>query len=275
MVSFVFNTASPGAVLRAALCALMLLCCTTPALAQQSAATAAAKPSATSQLLPGVPAVQVKTRADGSQDYSVTLQILAIMTALTLLPSFLLMMTAFTRITIVLAILRQAIGLQTTPSNQVLMGLALFLTIFIMRPVFEQVHEQALQPYLAQEITSADALERASKPFHVFMLKQTRESDLDLFMRISDTPKVATPQEVPFFVLAPAFLTSELKTAFQIGFLLFIPFLIIDLVVASVLMAMGMMMLSPIIISLPFKIMLFVLVDGWALIMGSLAASFG
>ena len=244
-----------------------------PAVAQT--ATPAAKAPVTSQLLPGIPAVQVKTNPNGSQDYSVTLQILAIMTALTLLPSFLLMMTAFTRITIVLAILRQALGLQTTPSNQVLMGLSLFLTIFIMQPVLKQVNEQALQPYMSQQITSGDALERASKPFHVFMLKQTRESDLDLFMRISDTPKVASSADVPFFVLAPAFLTSELKTAFQIGFVLFIPFLIIDLVVASVLMAMGMMMLSPIIISLPFKIMLFVLVDGWALIIGSLAASFG
>lgn len=246
-----------------------------PQASSQALSQAPAKSIATSQLLPGVPAVQVKTHPDGSQDYSVTLQILAIMTALTLLPSFLLMMTAFTRITIVLAILRQAMGLQTTPSNQVLMGLALFLTIFIMQPVLKQVNEQSLQPYLSQQISSVEALERASNPFRQFMLKQTRESDLDLFMRISDTPKVNTSADVPFFVLAPAFLTSELKTAFQIGFVLFIPFLIIDLVVASVLMAMGMMMLSPIIISLPFKIMLFVLVDGWALIIGSLAASFG
>lgn len=255
---------------------LVITLAATPAWAQKTAPQQApVKADATSQLLPGVPAVQVKTHPDGSQDYSVTLQILAIMTALTLLPSFILMMTAFTRITIVLAILRQAMGLQTTPSNQVLMGLSLFLTIFIMQPVLKQVNEQSLQPYLSQQISSVDALERASRPFHQFMLKQTRESDINLFMRISDTPKVNTPADVPFFVLAPAFLTSELKTAFQIGFVLFIPFLIIDLVVASVLMAMGMMMLSPIIISLPFKIMLFVLVDGWALIIGSLAASFG
>jgi flagellar biosynthetic protein FliP len=184
-------------------------------------------------------------------------------------------MTAFTRIIIVLAILRQAIGLQTTPSNQIILGLALFLTIFIMQPVIDRVNAEALQPYLNEQITSGDALQRASRPFHDFMLKQTRESDIALFMRISNTPKVATPEETPFFVLTPAFMTSELKTAFQIGFVLFIPFLIIDLVVASVLMAMGMMMLSPVIISLPFKIMLFVLVDGWALIMGSLASSFG
>ncbi len=240
----------------------------------QGTATPASTPQV-SQLLPGVPAVQVKSNPDGSQDYTVTLQILAIMTVLTLLPSFLMMMTAFTRIIIVFAILRQAIGLQTTPSNQVLLGLALFLTIFIMQPVFQQINEQALQPYLNEQIAPGEALERASKPIHTFMMSQTRESDLDLFMRISDTPKVDTPEQVPFFVLAPAFLTSELKTAFQIGFVLFVPFLIIDLVVASVLMAMGMMMLSPVIISLPFKLMLFVLVDGWALIIGSLAASYG
>ncbi|HSB96393.1 MAG TPA: flagellar type III secretion system pore protein FliP [Spongiibacteraceae bacterium] len=228
-----------------------------------------------SKLIPGVPAMHVKTNADGSQDYTVTLQILAVMTVLTLLPSFLMTMTAFTRIVIVLAILRQALGLQTTPSNQILMGLSLFLTIFIMQPVLDRVNEEALQPYLKEQVTSVEALQKASRPFHEFMLKQTRESDIALFMRISKSPDVQTAQDVPFFVLAPAFLTSELKTAFQIGFVLFIPFLIIDLVVASVLMAMGMMMLSPVIISLPFKIMLFVLVDGWALVIGSLTASFG
>jgi flagellar biosynthetic protein FliP len=232
-------------------------------------------PAKINNFLPGIPAVHVKTNKDGSQDYTVTLQILAVMTLLTLLPAFLMMVTAFTRIIIVLAILRQAMGLQTTPSNQIILGLSLFLTIFIMQPVLQRVNEEALQPYLSEQITSTDALQRASRPFHDFMLKQTRESDIALFMRISNTPKAATPEDVPFFVLTPAFMTSELKTAFQIGFVLFIPFLIIDLVVASVLMAMGMMMLSPVIISLPFKIMLFVLVDGWALIMGSLASSFG
>lgn len=226
-------------------------------------------------ILPGIPAVHLKTNKDGTQDYTVTLQILGVMTALTLLPAFMMMMTAFTRITIVLAILRQAIGLQTTPSNQIILGLSLFLTIFIMQPVLQRVNEDALQPYLSEQVTSVDALQRASQPFREFMLKQTRESDIALFMRISNSPKVAAPEEVPFFVLTPAFVTSELKTAFQIGFVLFIPFLIIDLVVASVLMAMGMMMLSPVIISLPFKIMLFVLVDGWALVIGSLASSFG
>lgn len=255
------------------LCAVGLCVAMPQAHAQSN--TPAQTPANVSKLLPGIPAMQVKTNKDGSQEYTVTLQILAVMTLLTLLPAFLMMMTAFTRITIVLAILRQAIGLQTTPSNQIILGLSLFLTIFIMQPVFQSVNEEALQPYLSEQITSTDALQRGSRPFHEFMLKQTRESDIALFMRISNTPAVATPEAVPFFVLTPAFMTSELKTAFQIGFVLFIPFLIIDLVVASVLMAMGMMMLSPVIISLPFKIMLFVLVDGWALIMGSLASSFG
>ena len=222
----------------------------------------------------GISALTVSTNADGSQDYSVTIQILAIMTALTVLPSFLMMMTSFTRIIIVFGILRQALGLQQTPSNQILLGLTLFMTIFVMTPVFDIVNRDALQPYLQEKISSVKAIEQAQAPFHRFMMAQTRETDLDLFMRISDTPQVATAEEVPFFVLAPAFVTSELKTAFQIGFLLFIPFLIIDLVVASVLMAMGMMMLSPIIISLPFKMMLFILVDGWALIIGTLASSF-
>jgi flagellar biosynthetic protein FliP len=225
--------------------------------------------------VPGIPAMTVTTNGSGGQDYTVTLQILAIMTVLTLLPSFLMMMTAFTRVIIVFAILRQAIGLQSTPSNQIILGLAVFLTIFIMMPVFEEANEKALQPYMSEQITSLEAVEAASKPFHRFMLSQTRETDLDLFMRISHTTDIQTPQETPFFVLAPAFLTSELKTAFQMGFVLFIPFLVIDLVVASVLMAMGMMMLSPIIISLPFKIMMFVLVDGWAMIIGTLAASYG
>jgi flagellar biosynthetic protein FliP len=228
-----------------------------------------------SRVAPGVPAVSVTTNANGDQEYTVTIQILAVMTVLTLLPSFLIMMTSFTRVIIVFAILRQALGLQGTPSNQIILGLSLFLTIFIMMPVFEAVNEQALQPYMNESMDSLTAIEAASKPFHTFMLSQTRESDLELFMRISDTADVATPQETPFFVLVPAFLTSELKTAFQIGFILFIPFLVIDMVVASVLMAMGMMMLSPIIISLPFKIMIFVLVDGWAMIIGTLAASYG
>lgn len=241
----------------------------------QTQATAQTSAAGVINATPGIPMMTVTTNASGGQDYTVTLQILAVMTALSMLPALLMMMTSFTRIIIVFAILRQALGLQSTPSNQIILGLSLFLTIFIMMPVFEKVNEEALQPYMNEQMAPMDALETASGPFHTFMLSQTRESDLELFLRISNTTDVATPQDTPFFILAPAFLTSELKTAFQIGFVMFIPFLVIDLVVASVLMAMGMMMLSPIIISLPFKIMLFVLVDGWAMIIGTLAASYG
>jgi len=230
---------------------------------------------AAENLLNGIPAMSVTTAADGSQQYTVSLQILFIMTALTLLPAMAMMMTSFTRIIVVFAILRQALGLQQTPSNQILLGLALFLSIFIMTPVFSQLNENALQPYINEEINAEQALAQAEIPFRGFMAAQTRESDLQLFMELSDTPEVASIDEVPMTVLIPAFVTSELKTAFQIGFMLFIPFLVIDLVVASVLMAMGMMMLSPIIISLPFKIMLFVLIDGWAMVIGTLAMSFG
>ncbi|MBL4681175.1 MAG: flagellar type III secretion system pore protein FliP [Pseudomonadales bacterium] len=222
----------------------------------------------------GIPAVAFQATEDGGT-YTVTLQILAVMTALTLLPSIVMMMTAFTRIIIVFAILRQALGLQQTPSNQILIGLALFLSIFIMQPVLREANEIGLQPYLAEEISPLEAVKAASDPFHRFMLAQTREDDLALFLKISESEKPQTQRDVDFFILAPAFVTSELKTAFQIGFLLFIPFLIIDLVVASVLMSMGMMMLSPTIISLPFKLMLFILVDGWAMVIGSLAGSFG
>ena len=223
----------------------------------------------------GIPALLYKPAPGGSGEYTVTIQILAVMTLLSVLPSLLIMMTSFTRIIVVMAILRQAIGLQQTPSNQVLLGLSLFLTLFVMMPVFRQVNVDAIQPYLNEQMTSVQAVEAAVKPLHEFMLGQTRENDLDLFMRISGEQNIASPAETPLHVLIPAFITSELKTAFQIGFLIFIPFLIIDLVVASILMAMGMMMLSPVIISLPFKIMLFVLIDGWALIMGTLANSFG
>ncbi len=222
----------------------------------------------------GIPAVQLVTNEDGSQSYSVTLQILALMTALTFLPAMLMMMTSFTRIIVVFAILRQALGLQQTPSNQIILGLTLFLTIFIMAPVLEKVNEAAIQPYMAEELAPLEAVKKASEPFRDFMLGQTREDDLALFVRISGV-EYESAETVSFWVLMPAFVTSELKTAFQIGFMLFLPFLIIDMVVASVLMAMGMMMLSPIIISLPFKIMFFVLIDGWALIIGTLAASFG
>lgn len=224
----------------------------------------------------GLPAVKVVTNADGSQDYSVSLQILFIMTALTLLPAALMMMTAFTRIIVVLAILRQAIGLQQTPSNQIMIGMALFLTLFIMTPTLDRVNEVALQPYLKEEMTSVQAVEAASVPVRDFMLAQTREDDIALFVKLAGREgTIQSMETLPFTILMPAFVTSELKTAFQIGFMIFIPFLIVDMVVASVLMAMGMMMLSPIIISLPFKIMLFVMVDGWSMIMGTLAASFG
>lgn len=223
---------------------------------------------------PGLPALTVTTAPNGGQTYTLSLQILLIMTLLTLLPAGLLMMTAFTRIIIVLALLRQALGTMQTPTNQTLIGLALFLTFFIMAPVFERAYKEGIQPYMSEQITPEVAMEKAVAPFKTFMLAQARESDIQLFADISGTEKLDTPESIPFSLLVPSFITSELKTAFQIGFLIFIPFLIIDLVVASILMAMGMMMLSPMIISLPFKIMLFVLVDGWALIVGTLAASF-
>ena len=237
----------------------------------------AANESVLTQLgqLDGLSAVTLTNNPDGSQQYSISIQILAIMTVLTFLPAILLMMTSFTRIIIVFAILRQALGLQQSPSNQILIGMSLFLTFFIMAPVFDTINQQAFQPYIDESITQAQAIDNIQRPFHEFMMKQTRENDLDLFLKIANSPAVASPEEVPIHVLIPAFITSELKTAFQIGFLLFIPFLVIDIVVASVLMAMGMMMLSPLIISLPFKLMLFVLVDGWSMIMGTLAASFG
>ncbi|MCK4840634.1 MAG: flagellar type III secretion system pore protein FliP [Methylococcales bacterium] len=224
--------------------------------------------------LPGVDAVTVITAPNGGQTYTVTIQILALMTILTVLPSILLTMTSFTRIMIVLGLLRQAIGTAQAPSNQVLLGLSLFLTVFIMMPVFEKVNVQAVQPYLEEKIDAVTAIEKASVPFRQFMMKQTREADLEMFMRISGQQDFETVDDVPFSLLLPAFVTSELKTAFQIGFLIFLPFLVIDLVVASVLMSMGMMMLSPMIISLPFKIMLFVLADGWSLVLEMLAASF-
>ncbi|MFI3186906.1 MAG: flagellar type III secretion system pore protein FliP [Methylococcaceae bacterium] len=222
----------------------------------------------------GIEAVTVTTGKQGGQTYTVTIQILALMTLLTVLPALLLTMTSFTRIMIVLSLLRTALGTGQAPSNQVLLGLSLFLTIFIMMPVFEKVNTEAVQPYLEEKIDVTVAIEKASEPFRQFMLKQTREADLELFIRISGNPEIQSAENVPFSLLLPAFVTSELKTAFQIGFLIFLPFLVIDLVVASVLMSMGMMMLSPMIISLPFKIMLFVLADGWSLIMEMLAASF-
>jgi flagellar biosynthetic protein FliP len=223
----------------------------------------------------GIEALSVTTNPDGSQEYSVTLQVLALMTALSFIPAAVIMMTSFTRIIVVLAILRQAIGLQQSPSNQILLGMSLFLTFFIMAPIFSQINDRAVQPYLNEELTSIQALEQAKEPIKAFMLSQTRIKDLETFAKIAGYDKLDSPEDTPFVVIIPAFVTSELQTAFIIGFMFFIPFLIVDLVVASVLMAMGMMMLSPMIVALPFKIMLFVLVDGWGLVMGTLARSFG
>jgi flagellar biosynthetic protein FliP len=220
------------------------------------------------------PMVSVSENADGETEYSLTLQILLLMTVLTLLPSFLIMMTSFVRVIIVLSLLRQAIGTAQTPPNQVLIGIALFLSIFIMSPVLQDIYDDALTPYMNDEIEAAAALEIATDPLRDFMLAQTREEDVGVFLDIADMELTGDYNTVPMSVLIPAFMTSELKTAFTIGFLLYIPFVIIDLVVASVLMSMGMMMLSPMMISMPFKLMLFVLADGWMLVMQSLTASF-
>ncbi|QIZ78882.1 flagellar type III secretion system pore protein FliP [Ferrimonas lipolytica] len=223
----------------------------------------------------GIPALSVITGEQGQQEYTVTLQILMLMTVMSFLPAMVVLMSSFTRIIVVLAILRQALGLQSTPSNQVLLGLALFMSLFIMRPVLDEVYDNALVPYMAEEIGAMEAFENAKLPIRTFMLSQTRMTDLNTFAEISGNVDVDSVEDLPMTVIIPSFVTSELKTAFQIGFMLFVPFLVIDLVVASVLMAMGMMMLSPMIVSLPFKIMLFVLVDGWNLVMGTLAVSFG
>ncbi|WP_404829147.1 flagellar type III secretion system pore protein FliP [Allosphingosinicella flava] len=223
---------------------------------------------------PGALDRAVQTISGDGRPLSLSLQILVLMSLLTVLPSLILMMTSFTRIIIVLSILRQALGLQQTPPNQVLVGLALFLSIFVMRPVISEINETAYTPYGQGSISVEEAVSRSGNALHGFMLTQTRETDLKLFMDLADAQPFARPQDIPFSILLPSFVTSELKTAFQIGFLIFLPFLIIDLVVASTLMALGMMMLSPTIISMPFKLLLFVLVDGWALTMGSLAASF-
>jgi flagellar biosynthetic protein FliP len=220
-------------------------------------------------------ALKLTTNPDGSQEYSVTLQILIFMTALGFIPAAIIMMTSFTRIVVIMSILRQAIGLQQTPSNQVVIGLTLFMTMYIMTPVYNQINETAIQPYLEEQLTSIQAIGQAKLPLRAFMLEQTRIKDLETLARMSGIEVVDKPTDLPMTVIIPAFIISELKTAFQIGFILFIPFLIIDLVVASILMAMGMMMLSPMIVSLPFKLMLFVMVDGWNLVIGTIATSYG
>ena len=226
-------------------------------------------------LAQALPAITSTAAPGGGTQWSLSIQTLLLITSLTFLPAMLLMMTSFTRIIIVFSLLRHALGTQTSPPNQVLVGLALFLTFFIMAPVGEKIYAEAYLPLSENKITFTQALDRGAVPLRGFMLKQTRDADLALFTKISQSPTPAKVDEVPLRVLIPAFVTSELKTAFQIGFIVFIPFLIIDMVVASVLMSMGMMMMSPVIVALPFKIMLFVLVDGWQLIIGSLVASFG
>lgn len=210
----------------------------------------------------------------GGTSYSVPIQTLLFFTALSFLPAVLLLMTGFTRIVIVLSLLRQAIGTQAAPPNQVVVGLSLFLTFFVMSPTIDKVYAEAYQPFSENKIAFDEALKRGEVPMRAFMLKQTRQADVMLFAKLAKVDPSVKTADVPFKVLVPAFVTSELKSAFQIGFLIFIPFLIIDMIVASVLMSMGMMMLSPVLIALPFKMMLFVLADGWNLLLGSLAASF-
>jgi len=222
----------------------------------------------------GLPALTSTPGSGGSTTYTVTIQTLLLMTALTFIPAAVLMMTGFTRIIIVLSLLRHALGTQTSPPNQVLIGLALFLTFFVMSPVLEKVYTDAYLPLSENRINIMQAAERAAEPMRGFMLKQTREADIALFAGIAKIDKIDKPEDTPLRILVPAFVISELKTAFQIGFILFIPFLVIDMVVASLLMSMGMMMMSPVMVALPFKLMLFVLVDGWHLVIGSLIKSF-
>ncbi len=222
----------------------------------------------------GLPAFTSTPSGGGGQTYTLSLQTLLLLTSLSFLPAALLMMTSFTRIIIVLSLLRQALGTQASPPNQVLIGLSLFLTFFIMSPVFDRIYTEAYQPLSENRIQLGEAMDKGAVPLRAFMMKQTRESDLALFVRMSKSPAPKTAEDIPMRVLIPAYIASELKTAFQIGFAVFVPFLIIDMVVASILMSMGMMMVSPAIVALPFKIILFVLVDGWNLLLGSLAQSF-
>ena len=222
-----------------------------------------------------IPGISISVNpADNPGQVATTLQIIFLLTVLTLAPALLIMTTSFTRFVIVLSFLRQAIGTPQTPSNQIIIGISLFLTLFVMMPVYEEVNSLALEPYLDERISQQDFLDRASVPIKRFMQQYTREKDLALFVKISKIPRPKNIDDVPIWVIIPAFVLSELKTAFQIGFLLYVPFLVIDMVIASILMAMGMMMMPPIMISLPFKLMLFVLVDGWHLILGSMIKSF-
>jgi len=241
----------------------------TLALSLLAAGVALAEPLA----LPTVSVGMGKVSKPG--DISVVLQIFFLMTILSLAPGLLIMTSSFTRIVVVLSFLRTAMGTQQAPSNQIVIGLSLFLTFFVMSPVWQQVNSQALQPYKAQTITQEQALEKGVAPIRKFMFSQTREKDLALFLSLSKLPRPKNAEDIPTLTLIPAFIISELRTSFQIGFLIYIPFLVVDMVVASVLMSMGMMMLPPVMISLPFKILLFVLVDGWGLVIGSLVKSFG
>ena len=228
------------------------------------------------QQLPLLPNIRIGLEpADKPEQVSVLLQVLLLLTVLSLAPAILIMMTSFIRLSIVFSLLRQALGTQQMPPNQILLGLALLLTFFIMTPVYNEIDKEALKPYLAEEISQPEALNRALKPIRAFMLKQTRKKDISLFLEISKSEKPKTLEEIPTIVLISAFSISELKTAFQIGFVIYIPFLVIDMVVASVLLSMGMMMLPPFMVSLPFKLMLFVLIDGWYLLIGSMVKSFG
>lgn len=231
--------------------------------------------TASPALAQGLPALEITSPGGaGETQYSLSLQILALMTALTVLPSIVLGMSAFTRIIIVLSILRQALGTQQTPPNQVLVAIALFLGFFVMQPVLTLVYDTAVGPYLDGNMPAPEALQKARVLISGFLIENTRQNDLMMFMDLSGSGPYESNEDVPLAVMLPAFITSELKTAFQIGFLLFLPFLVIDMVIASILMALGMMMLSPMLVSLPFKLLLFVLVDGWALTMGSLVSSF-
>ncbi|HEX8979290.1 MAG TPA: flagellar type III secretion system pore protein FliP [Parasulfuritortus sp.] len=223
---------------------------------------------------PGLPAVTSTPAPGGGQSYSFSIEALLLLTSLTFLPAILLMMTSFTRIVIVLSLLRQALGTMQAPPNQVVVGLSLFLTFFIMGPVFDKIYDVAWKPYSDNQISFIEAVDRGSQPLKAFMLKQTRQEDLALFVKLSNSPALQSPEQTPMKVLVPAYVISELKTAFQIGFIVFIPFLIIDMVVSSVLMSMGMMMLSPMLVSMPFKLMLFVLADGWNLLIASLVQTY-
>ena len=274
-----------GKILLVMMAVALMLMVAVPAFAQTVPAPAApATPTVAAPATPGVGDAVDRAlgqlggqQANGtgqSAPLSMSLQVLIIMGLLTVLPGILLMMTSFTRIIIVLSVLRQALGLQQTPPNQVLIGLSLFLSFFVMAPVINQINTTAIQPYAEGKLAGTDMIKTAGAPLHAFMVKQTRVKDVTMFAGMAKSGPYANMADIPFSVLLPAFVTSELKTAFQIGFLIFLPFIVIDLVVATVLMSLGMMMLSPQIISLPFKLLLFVLVDGWALTMGSLANSF-